>query len=348
MQNNEIQTRDCPACPVCGSRGSPLYRGLTDRIFDAPGSWDMSRCDNPNCGTLWLDPMPAEADLPKLYAGYYTHQSPSRPDSRKRFFWALLERMRAAYLHARYGYEPLSRSPVDKLLGLAAYLHPALKDGLDASVFHLRAMPGGRLLEIGCGSGAAMQFMQKRGWTVTGLDFDEGAVDNARSKALDVRYGPLSAQEFADESFDAVVMSHVVEHVQSPVELLAECHRILRKGGRLVVLTPNAASGAHKHYGPNWRGLEPPRHLQIFTPRSLAAIANNRRYAVVDTFTSMNGFVYQDLASRELAAGKKHSMGGQVGLVRRALSHLKALGLGWWSVLSKGREGEEVVLVCRK
>ncbi|MBS3934545.1 MAG: class I SAM-dependent methyltransferase [Sulfuritalea sp.] len=350
MHDNDIKTRPWPACPACGLAGSPLYRGLTDSVFNVPGVWDMSKCDNPDCGTLWLDPMPEDADLPKLYAGYYTHQpatlSPASDDPLR----ALLGRVRAAYLHAHYGYdEPLSSSWADKLLGLVPWLYPAWKDSLQASVFHLHAQPGGCLLEVGCGSGAALQSMQQKGWRVTGLDFDEGAVNNARSKGLDVRQGQLSAQEFADESFDAVVMSHVIEHVPSPVELLAECRRILKKGGVLVALTPNARSSGHKHYGRNWRGLEPPRHLQIFTRQSLANFAGRVGYAHVETFTTMNGFVYLDLASAELAAGERHVMGGRVSLVRRILSHVKALGLGWRRVvLASGNTGEELVLVCRK
>lgn len=349
MHNNEIKTRPCPACPVCGSAGSLLYRGLTDPIFNVPGAWNMSKCDNPDCGTLWLDPMPEDADLAKLYAGYYTHQPAALSPSPNNLFRALLDRVRAAYLHAHYGYEPLRSVWMDKLLSLAPYLHPAWKDSLQASVFHLHAQPGGCLLEVGCGSGATLQSMQQNGWRVTGLDFDEGAVSNARSKGLDVRQGQLSAQGFADESFDAVVMSHVIEHVPSPVELLAVCRRILKKGGVLVALTPNSRSSVHKHYGRNWRGLETPRHLQIFTRNSLANIAGRVGYVHVETFTTMNGFVYQDMASAELAAGEKHVMGGRVSPVRRILSHMKALGLGWRRVvLPSENTGEELVLVCRK
>lgn len=347
MHNNEIQTRPFPACPVCGSGGSPLYQGLSDRVFNAPGVWDICRCKNQDCGTLWLDPMPVEADLPELYAGYYTHQSPVMPTLGNRLR-ALLDRVLNARLHARYGYEPSPHSRIDRLLALAAYLHPAWCDSIDAVVFHLHAQPGGRLLEIGCGGGAAMQFMKRKGWEVTGLDFDEGAVSNARSKGLDVRHGQLSAQAFADDSFDAVVMSHVIEHVPAPRDLLAECHRILKKTGILVVLTPNAVSRGHKHYGRSWRGLEPPRHLQIFTPRSLANIAKGSGYALVETFASLNGFVYQDMASADLAAGGKHSMGGAVPRFRRVLSHIKWFGLGWRNVFWQSQEGEEVVLVARK
>lgn len=307
----------------------------------------MSGCRNPDCGTLWLDPMPEEVELVKLYASYYTHQNTTSllPGKSLR---AWLGRVSSAYLYARYGYAPNSSSWINKLLGLAAYLNPAWKDSLEASVFYLNAKPGGLLLEIGCGSGAGLQSMQRIGWRVTGLDFDRGAVSNARSKGLDVRLGQLSSQAFADESFDAIVMSHVIEHVPSPSELLGECRRILKKEGTLVVLTPNADSPLHLHYGRNWRGLDAPRHLQIFTTRSLANMAKGTGYTVVETFTTMNGFVYHDLASEELAAGEIHAMGGHVATVRRILCHIKAFGLGWRDIFSPGREREEAVLVCRK
>jgi len=348
VQNDQIKTKICLFCPVCGSRGGILYSGLEDLLFDAPGAWNMKKCNSPVCGTLWLDPMPVEDELPKLYKGYYTHQSGSAPLS-EGYLLALFHRVQAAYLHFRYGYEPLATSWVDKLLGLAAYLYPAWKDTVEASVFHLQAKPGGRLLEIGCGSGAVLQLMQQKGWCVTGLDFDEGAVHNARSKGLDVHFGQLSEQGFADQTFDAVVMSHVIEHVPSLVEFLSECRRVLKDEGVLVALTPNADSSLHIKYGRYWRGLEIPRHLQIFTSQSLANIAGRVGFSMVETSTAMNGFVYQDLSSRELAAGENHVMGGTVSPVRRILSHMKAFVLGWRRLLFPGHcGGEEVVLVCRR
>jgi 2-polyprenyl-3-methyl-5-hydroxy-6-metoxy-1,4-benzoquinol methylase len=348
MQKEQIQTKTCPFCPVCGSDGGMLYSGLEDLVFYAPGVWSMKRCNNPGCCTLWLDPMPVEDDLPKLYRGYYTHQSASVPVPENSLV-ALSNRVQSAYLHAQYGYEPLSPSWLDKLLGLAVYFYPGWKDTVEASILHLQAKPGGRLLEIGCGTGAVLQRMQQKGWCVTGLDFDEGAVCNARSKGLDVHYGQLSAQGFADQTFDAVVMSHVIEHVPSPVELLIECHRVLKDDGVLVALTPNAVSSLHNKYGKYWRGLEIPRHLQIFTPEALASIADKAGYTVVEAFTAMNGFVYQDLSSRELAAGKKHVMGGSIPPVRRIISHMQAFCLGRWRVLFPGKSGgTEVVLVCRR
>ena len=74
------------------------------------------------------------------------------------------------------------------------------------------------------------------------MDFDEKSVRNARSKGLNVHYGDLLAQKFESGIFDAVVMSHLIEHVPSPLSVLQESYRVLKPGGVLVVLTPNTAS----------------------------------------------------------------------------------------------------------
>src|SRR2546429_421611 len=70
---DQIRSRPCPDCYVCGGRGTLLYEDLNDRLFGAPGVWNVKRCPNPACGLLWLDPMPDEEDIGKAYAEYYTH-----------------------------------------------------------------------------------------------------------------------------------------------------------------------------------------------------------------------------------------------------------------------------------
>jgi SAM-dependent methyltransferase len=73
-----------------------------------------------------------------------------------------------------------------------------------------------------------------------------------------------------DETYDAVTMSHVIEHLHDPVSALQEVRRILKPGGTLWIVTPNVESIGHRRFGVNWRGLEPPRHLVLFSGASLA------------------------------------------------------------------------------
>jgi SAM-dependent methyltransferase len=110
-----------------------------------------------------------------------------------------------------------------------------------------------------------------------------------------VRQGKLEAQGYAPATFDAVTMSHFLEHVYDADAPLEESHRILKPGGRLVVVTPNAAAWGHRLFGRAWRGLEPPRHLQIFTPEALRSALERAgfRQSIVRTSIHSRLFMLQ-------------------------------------------------------
>jgi SAM-dependent methyltransferase len=84
--------------------------------------------------------------------------------------------------------------------------------------------------------------------------------------------GELEDQHYQDETFDAIVMKHLIEHVRDPVRLLAECRRILKPGGMLLLLTPNKDSSAHKIFGRFWLGLDVARHIQIFSAPTVSML----------------------------------------------------------------------------
>jgi len=86
---------------------------------------------------------------------------------------------------------------------------------------------------------------------------------------LTVVTGGIEEGGFADDLFDAVSVFHVIEHVHDPAALLRKCARVLRPGGLLVITTPNLHSLGHRWFRENWRGLEPPRHLHIFSSLAL-------------------------------------------------------------------------------
>jgi hypothetical protein len=69
-----IRSEPCPRCYLCQTAGEMLYEGMRDRLFGAPGEWNLRRCPNRDCGLLRLDPMPLEADIGKAYADYFTHE----------------------------------------------------------------------------------------------------------------------------------------------------------------------------------------------------------------------------------------------------------------------------------
>jgi len=309
---NQIRARANPSCLICGTPGERLYDRLRDHLFGAPGEWSLKKCSNRSCGLVWLDPMPLEDDLGNAYHTYYTHQDPSTPVITP--LRRLYRQIKAGYIAGKYGYGKELTPLVFRVLGCIFYLHPGRRESLDASVFYLPAKSRGRLLEVGCGNGSTLKQMLDLGWLAEGLDFDASSVTNARAKGLTVHHGDLVSSKFEDNTFDAVVMSHVIEHVPNPLIVLQESYRILKPDGILVVLTPNTASLGHWMYGRNWRGLEPPRHLHIFNTMSLRSMASLGGFAEVSCQSSVRAwkiFLQSRLSSRgdsnhpDAAASKK-------------------------------------------
>jgi sterol 3beta-glucosyltransferase len=341
---DRIAARARPACPVCGGGGVPHHEGLHDRLYGATGPWSLARCRAAGCGALWLDPAPVEEDIGKAYRTYYTHEH--EPPPRARPFLGLLSAVRRAHLRAR-GYDVQARPPAAAAATLLRAV-PGARDAMDDTACHLPPVPGGRLLEVGFGSGEQLVRMRELGWLVSGVDIDPVVVTAARERGLDVYHGDLAAQRFPDGCFDAVYLSHVVEHVHDPVALLRECYRVLRPGGRLVAITPNVESRGHRVFGSAWFGLDPPRHLVLLSPAALRAAATSAGFAGADVRTSARIAFVTWIAGRDIRRrGRVVSFAGAVPLARLVRGFGAQIAEA--ALLSvRPDRGEELLLIARK
>lgn len=282
LSSSEIRTAPCPECFLCAREGKLLYEGLRDHVSGVPGTWRMRQCANLECGLLWLDPRPVEADLIKAYERYHTHATALAQPSA-----GILARTLNAACR-------LASRLCDQFTGLAAQRRQLRK-------MYLGALRPGKLLEIGSGGGRFLNRMRKAGWEVEGLEFDPKAAQRVADRyGIRVASGSLAERRYAVDSFDAVAMSQVLEHMHDPQGLLRECWRLLKPGGRLVVTTPNARSRAHAMYGRSWRGLEPPRHMQIFSPAALERCAREAGFGELQlrTLSAESAGIYR--ASEEI------------------------------------------------
>ena len=200
---------------------------------------------------------------------------------------------------------------------------------------------------VGCGSDDGLRLMSTLGWKVEGVEVDPAAIATARSKGLVIHSGTLADRRFPDNTFDAVTMSHVIEHIHDPVALISECGRILKPAGMLVIMTPNAHSLGHSFYGSNWVALEPPRHLHTFTPWALQEATRTAGLAVVDVTSTIRGAEWMVLASQRIGrTGRGADLGGNLRVRRRwarGVQAIEALALRFDDTV-----GEEVVLKARK
>jgi SAM-dependent methyltransferase len=252
-----------------------VYKNLSDHFFGAPRSWNFSRCPSPCCAMLWINPRPLESDIGKAYRDYYTHEDTvdpiPRPSSRG-VARGMRQAIKRAYVADRLRYSDRQIAWCERMLSALAYVDPTRRADTDFPLKYLPIGNRGRLLDLGCGGGELLRTMGQFGWNAVGVEPDPAAAFAARRKGCEVRIGALHEQKFSEASFDAVVMSHVIEHVHHPLELLKEVRRILKRGRRLVIATPNAGSLGHRMLGSKWPFLDPPRHLQVFTPHALKSL----------------------------------------------------------------------------
>jgi 2-polyprenyl-3-methyl-5-hydroxy-6-metoxy-1,4-benzoquinol methylase len=315
---------------------------LIDKIFGAPGSWSFQRCQNPQCGLFWLDPIPFAEDIFQAYAHYYTH-TPQK--AAKGVFEKFLERVKTAYLANNFGYTGATTN-LERLLGILPWLYPGRNSELDFSVMWLHAHARGRLLDVGAGSGWHVAQMNRLGWQAEGLDFDAHLVQAARARNLVFHQGGLLEQNFGGESFDALTMSHFIEHVHDPLSLLVEVRRILKPGAHFSLVTPNTDSLGRFFFKADWRGLEPPRHLHLFNRTSMATLMKRAGFETFQIFTSIRDANGMFIASKSLRQNAFFDMNAPRGYFSKGLGRSVQMAealvkLGWPDV------GEELVVLAR-
>ncbi len=132
-----------------------------------------------------------------------------------------------------------------------------------------------RLLEIGCGAGAFLHSIADlKHVRATGIDRSEGSVAAARAQGVDARVATveaLLAERSGGQGFDAVVATHVLEHLEDPLGFVKRCAGLLNPGGSLLFSTP---------YSPLSRELlgwdvmnMPPHHLTRWNGRAFRKLA---------------------------------------------------------------------------
>ncbi|HPO72955.1 MAG TPA: class I SAM-dependent methyltransferase [Armatimonadota bacterium] len=165
----------------------------------------------------------------------------------------------AAYYPKEYWSESVGELP-------DVYLDRATRHMVNAIC---RRYPGGRVLDVGCGTGGLVAYFCDRGMDAMGVEPMARPAQLAREAGLNVVTGYLAEAAFPDDSFDVITLVDVLEHTHDPVAVLAEARRVLKPGGMLMAKVPNISSLQARLMGPWWFALDVPRHLYHFSPATL-------------------------------------------------------------------------------
>jgi SAM-dependent methyltransferase len=233
-------------CTLCGARdASVVYRNCRDRRHWLPGRFAVVRCCE--CGLVRTDPRPSAGSIAEFYPPAYVSFAADVPSPRA-WYARLRSVVRLPYV-LRYG---------------------------SADPWFRPSKGANRLLDVGCGTGVYLQAMANLGWSVQGIEADPGAAARAAERPGvqqdRVFVGKVEDADFPPETFDLVTMAHVLEHLHDPRGVLERIHRWLRPEGVIRLWLPNFESIESRVFRQLWFGLDVPRHLYHFGPRTIRAL----------------------------------------------------------------------------
>lgn len=140
------------------------------------------------------------------------------------------------------------------------------------------------ILDIGCTNGSTMKFLEKRGYKIEGLDISQEAINICIQKDLKVYRADATNTKLKEESFDLIIASDILEHLNYDFLALNEWARILKDGGKLIIFVP-----AFKFL---WSGHdELHHHFRRYTKRELINLLKKSGF-VIKRFSYWNFFLF--------------------------------------------------------
>lgn len=222
-------------CPICGSTNFSSLFCLPDPLGGS--TFELLQCSG--CGLGQTRPRLTAAQLEPYYNEIYWHDS-----DQVRARQGVMQRLEQWFIDVR----------------MAATLRALRR----------LATRGGKVLDVGCGTGSMLKVLAAAGFEPYGLEVSPTAVRRCRERFGErVACGDLTNHTFEAASFDAVTLFHVLEHLDNPVAALHEAQRLLKPGGLLLIEVPNLDGAGFRVFGRRWYPLDVPLHLFHFTPRAL-------------------------------------------------------------------------------
>ncbi len=270
-QKQEVILEDV-SCPLGCSKSDEVILTGRDLLHDLPGEFAVLKCRN--CKLKRTSPRPT----PDTIGFYY-------PDDYGPYVGTRVQQAR-----------PQSASWIKKLL------RPIVGRIFNFNMTTLPAMAPGRMLEIGCASGAFLHQMAGQSWQVEGIEFSEKAAQAAAQLGYRVHAGPLETAPQPHEPFDLIVGWMVLEHLYDPIGGLQKLRKWAKPDTWLVLSVPNAGALEFRLFKNKWYALQLPTHFNHFTPETLENVLSASGWTlekvhhqrVLSNLIASTGYVLRD------------------------------------------------------
>jgi len=248
-------------CPVCASYSRKSLLSLYDDRYGYNGVFSLQQCEH--CNHMHLDGAPSERALGDLYTNFYPRKS----------------------------LNPNNFKPYKK----GNFVQNWLVGGKSSACQSVAE--GSIVLDIGCGYGETLSYMESKGCDVYGVDADRNVEVVAEKYGFKIHVGVFDASIYEPDFFDYVTMNQVIEHVPDLDQTLSMISTVLKPGGYCVMSTPNANGWGAKAFGRKWINWHAPYHQQFLSKESLTLLAKKSGFQVesIKTVTRSEWVVYQVL-----------------------------------------------------
>ena len=146
------------------------------------------------------------------------------------------------------------------------------------------------------------------------MELNNRLADSAKAQGLEVFNGFLHDALYEEKSFDAIFLGEVIEHVNSPRDLITDCKRFLKNGGLIIITTPNincfwskVTLSFYKTFGIPWSAATPPYHLFEFDNNNLDLLLTQEGLKPIDEKYMLPPKLTYELGSLHLLKRYKQS-----------------------------------------
>ncbi len=228
-------------CPICNNSKFEKYLSTKD-YFLSQENFELELCNK--CSLVFTNPKPSKNNLGKYYKSeeYISHSGTKKGITNK-----LYHIVRNYTIRKKY-------KTVSKYSN------------------------GKNIIDYGSGSGLLLSFFQKNKWNTLGFELD----DNARKISSELHAvnskHPDKLIEVENNSLDAIMMWHVLEHISDPNTLFNNFHRILKDNATLFIAVPNINSYDATYYKNYWAALDVPRHLYHYNHKTIKLLLEKNNF----------------------------------------------------------------------
>ena len=206
--------------------------------------------------------------------------------------------------HYREIYQSTEYQAIMKDLGIESHDYRVERFGrerVEIMAAHLPQNRPIRYLDVGCSTGFVVEAARQVGWDALGIDLNPSAIEFGKERGLDLRAVTLDGAGFDLETFDAVSLFDVVEHLLEPSTVVASAVKLLRPGGILFIYVPNYDSASRLLLGADAHFIWPTHHLNYYTPETASDLLSRHGLEVELLTTEGLDIVDYGWSRREVA-----------------------------------------------